>query len=282
MGQPSWLTALPRYVVMETDTKVLLWKISWRYKFSDFGSLWSSDSLALISSIIWWFSRDLLRGALMWIVSRLTFTHLTFMVSLAAAEDVPGSLIVVPDTCCCRLIWHPDFCFCFTLRSAEWGRLEDNQPSLNLTNHHLSNINARISWSPHPGGFFAVRFRLVLCHLCGCPLPSNCLTCAWLHPPPPRLFKAPAPACYVFCFISLETLCIVLHLFIWNPAGVGFEGSKSFSLMVLKQVLSKCPAELHVNWSGRSAEAVNKSEGYLHNKWKQYSASKRQHHFNCS
>lgn len=55
---------------------------------------------------------------------------------------------------------------------------------------------------------------------------------------------------------------------LWNPAGVGFEGSKSFSLMVLKQLLSKCPADLHVNWPGRSAEAVNKSEFYLHNKWK--------------
>lgn len=97
------------------------------------------------------------------------------------------------------------------LWSAEWGRLEDNQPSLNLTNHHLSNINARISWSPYPGGYFAVRFRWVLCYQWGCSLPSNC--------------PIPVPDCllHLLVFLKLRLLSATSFVsFLWRTCALSF------------------------------------------------------------
>lgn len=149
--------------------------------------------------------------------SRLTLTHLIFMASLAAAEDSPGSLILVPDTCCCGahmasrllLLLHAEF--------SRMGQLEDNEPSFDFIIHPRSNINVchsdvpdRISRSLYSGGCFVVRFRVVFCCLCGCfalfSLTSNCLTCAWLFPPPPHQLKTPSPCLH--CLLAL-----LLHFF---------------------------------------------------------------------
>lgn len=124
-------------------------------------SPWSPQLLTILSRS---------RAALMWIVSsRLTLTHLIFMPSLAAAEHWPGSLIVLPDTCCrgARMAPRP----LLPLYSAERRQLEGFHSII----HPLSNMKVcsndvpgRISCSIHAGGYFVVRFGFVRHYLCGC------------------------------------------------------------------------------------------------------------------